>query len=187
MYHRYWTHKQFDMSLVSQHIICFFGLFSMIGSPLSYAYLHRWHHRFSDTDRDLHSPIHGRFHAFIGWYFKPLPDIPIISIKDLLKSKFSYLEFYTKYQLYLVYITLIILWLINFDILFGVLLSMCISYLLIMMVNSHAHCPITKQALDIKFLAWFNLGSYHHQHHLYPSDVKKGDPGFYLIKILKSL
>jgi stearoyl-CoA desaturase (delta-9 desaturase) len=187
MYHRYWTHKQFEMSIIAQHIICFFGLFSMLGSPLSYAYLHRWHHRFSDMPQDLHTPIDGRLHAFIGWYFKPLPEIPILSIRDLLRPQFSYLNFYTKYQLHIVYTTLCIIGLINFNILAALLVSMCISYVLIMLVNSHAHCPIEKRALDVKFLAWFNLGSYHYQHHLYPSDVKKGDPGYYLTKLLSKL
>jgi stearoyl-CoA desaturase (delta-9 desaturase) len=35
---------------------------------LSWVAVHRgYHHRWSDTQRDLHSPIHGRFHAFFGW------------------------------------------------------------------------------------------------------------------------
>ena len=187
MYHRYWTHKQFNMSLPAQHIICFFGLFSMLGSPLSYAYLHRWHHRFSDMPQDLHAPADGRFHAFMGWYFKPLPDIPLLSIRDLLKPKYSYLNFYTKYQVYIVYSVLAIIGLINHNVLFALLLSMCVSYVLIMLVNSHAHCPIERRALDVKFLAWVNLGSYHYQHHLYPSDVTKTDPGHLLIKLLSKL
>jgi stearoyl-CoA desaturase (delta-9 desaturase) len=160
------------------------GLFSMIGSPLSYALLHRWHHRYSDTELDMHSPVHGRFNAFIGWYFKPTPKIPIIVVKDLLRPEYNYLNYATKYQLHIIYCALFIVSIISFNILSALLLAMCVSFLLEMFVNAYAHDPIEKKALDVKILAWIKLGTYHSQHHLYPNIVKKDDPGYHLVKLL---
>jgi stearoyl-CoA desaturase (delta-9 desaturase) len=61
--HRYGAHKQFTMSPRWERF--FYGLtFFTQGSsflvPRAYAYLHREHHAFSDTERDPHSPL---FHA----------------------------------------------------------------------------------------------------------------------------
>lgn len=184
LYHRFWSHKQLTLSKPVEYFACFMGLFSMIGSPLSYALLHRWHHRYSDTEKDMHSPVHGRFNAFIGWYFKPIPSIPIMTIKDLLRPEYNYLNYATKYQLPIVYITLCIVGLVSVNIFSALLLAMCVSFLMEMFVNSFAHDPNTKQAQDIKILAWIKLGTYHLQHHLYPNRVDKDDPGYYLVKLL---
>lgn len=184
LYHRFWSHKQLTLSKPMEYFACFMGLFSMIGSPLSYALLHRWHHRYSDTEKDMHSPIHGRFNAFIGWYFKPTPSIPIMTIKDLLRPEFNYLNYATKYQLPIVYTTLCIVALVSINILSALMLAMCVSFLMEMFVNAFAHDSKTKKALDVKILAWIKLGTYHLQHHLYPSSVSKDDPGYYLVKLL---
>lgn len=184
LYHRFWAHRQLKLSKSMEYFACFTGLFSMIGSPLSYALLHRWHHKHSDTHSDVHSPIHGRFSAFIGWYFKPVPSIPIMTIKDLLRPEFNYLNYATKYQLPIVYGTLCVVALISTTVLSALLVAMCISFLMEMLVNAYAHDPVTKSAKDIKILAWIKLGTYHHQHHLFPSVVNRNDPGYYLIKLL---
>ncbi len=184
LYHRFWSHKQLTLSKPVEYFACFMGLFSMIGSPLSYALLHRWHHRYSDTENDMHSPVHGRFNAFIAWYFKPTPSIPIMTVKDLLRPEYNYLNYATKYQLPIVYITLCIVGLISLNVLSALMLAMCVSFLLEMFVNAFAHDPVTKKAVDIKILAWIKLGTYHLQHHLYPNKVNKDDPGYYLVKLL---
>jgi len=38
-----------------------------MGSPLSYRFDHKMHHRFSDTDRDVHGPGQGYFFAHKTW------------------------------------------------------------------------------------------------------------------------
>jgi stearoyl-CoA desaturase (delta-9 desaturase) len=184
LYHRFWSHKQLTLSKPVEYFACFMGLFSMIGSPLSYALLHRWHHRYADTDKDMHSPIHGRFTAFMGWYFKPSPSIPIMVVKDLMRPEYNYLTYATKYQLPIVYITLLTVALLSINVLGALLLAMCVSFLLEMFVNAFAHDPVSKTAVDVKILAWIKLGTYHHQHHLYPNKVGKDDPGYYLVKLL---
>ena len=63
--HRYGAHKQFTMSHGWERVF-FFMTFLTQGSsflvPRAYAYLHREHHAFSDTERDPHSP---RFHKTV--------------------------------------------------------------------------------------------------------------------------
>lgn len=65
--HRYFAHESFK---VSQPLRWFLGLWAtLVGyTPLSYWIVsHRHHHRFSDTENDIHSPKTGILYSFIGW------------------------------------------------------------------------------------------------------------------------
>lgn len=58
-HHRYAAHKMFDMSKTWER---FFFLFSYVTqgssflSPYSYGIMHRMHHAYADTEKDVHSP-----------------------------------------------------------------------------------------------------------------------------------
>ena len=57
--HRYGAHKMFSMSKGWErffHLLTFLCQGSSYLNPKAYAYLHRQHHAFSDTERDPHSP-----------------------------------------------------------------------------------------------------------------------------------
>jgi stearoyl-CoA desaturase (delta-9 desaturase) len=58
--HRYGAHRQFTMSHGWErffHFMTFLTQGSSYLTPRAYAYLHREHHAFSDTERDPHSPM----------------------------------------------------------------------------------------------------------------------------------
>lgn len=40
-----------------------------MSAPIRYVALHRVHHMYSDTENDPHSPIHGRLHALLTWFW----------------------------------------------------------------------------------------------------------------------
>ena len=68
--HRYFAHEQFSVNTVGRTIL---GLMATVGmySPINYWIVqHKHHHRHSDNDRDVHSPMHGFWHAFALWPFK---------------------------------------------------------------------------------------------------------------------
>ena len=66
-YHRYFAHKAFRLGRVSQFVFAFGGLTAAQKGPLWWAGNHRNHHRFSDTERDIHSPRHGFLWSHVGW------------------------------------------------------------------------------------------------------------------------
>ena len=99
-YHRYWSHRQFTTYPLIEKFFSVAGLMSLSGGPIGYVLMHRLHHAYSDTDKDPHSPIHGRYHAFAGWLFKShnIP-ISIMVVKDLLKHNWLInLEIYKLYR-----------------------------------------------------------------------------------------
>lgn len=69
-----------------------------MGGPLRWACHHRVHHRFSDTEKDPHSPVHkGYYFAHWGWVFdQETATTRYDNVKDLLP--YPELMFIDKYQ-----------------------------------------------------------------------------------------
>lgn len=68
-YHKLFSHR----SYVSKPWAAYAGVVVNVmfckGSPQRYAQIHRWHHRYADTDLDPHSPVHGWFRGYFGVVF----------------------------------------------------------------------------------------------------------------------
>jgi stearoyl-CoA desaturase (delta-9 desaturase) len=74
-FHRVYSHKTHDLKPWLDALILFLGTLGGQGSSISWVAVHRgYHHRHSDTEKDLHSPVHGFWHSIIGWYWKLTPD-----------------------------------------------------------------------------------------------------------------
>ncbi|HEX6832991.1 MAG TPA: acyl-CoA desaturase [Rudaea sp.] len=68
-YHRYFSHKAFKTSRAAQFVFAVVGASGVQRGPLWWAAHHRDHHRFSDTERDPHSPLQrGFLHSHLGWF-----------------------------------------------------------------------------------------------------------------------
>lgn len=70
-FHRIYSHKTHKLKPWLDNLILLCGTLGGQGSSISWTAVHRgYHHRFSDQEKDLHSPVaHGRLHAFWGWYW----------------------------------------------------------------------------------------------------------------------
>jgi stearoyl-CoA desaturase (Delta-9 desaturase) len=67
-YHRYFAHRTFKTTRIFQFILAALGATSLQNGPLWWAAHHRNHHRYSDTELDVHSPVTGSFWwAHMGW------------------------------------------------------------------------------------------------------------------------
>ena len=74
-YHRLFAHKGFKVTRPVEIFLLVCGAFGSQGSSIFWCALHRgYHHPHADTERDIHSPIHGKFNAYVGWMFKIKPD-----------------------------------------------------------------------------------------------------------------
>ncbi|KAF3608627.1 hypothetical protein DY000_02044568 [Brassica cretica] len=85
-FQRYWTSADIARALTvtTVHFWCLlapfnykwealrFGLILAAGDPLDWVSIHRFHHQFSDTDRDPHSPKEGLLFSHIMWIFDTL-------------------------------------------------------------------------------------------------------------------
>jgi stearoyl-CoA desaturase (Delta-9 desaturase) len=66
-YHRYFAHRSYRLPRWAQLVMAVGGTTAFQKGPLWWAAHHRDHHRWSDTERDVHSPIRGFWWSHVGW------------------------------------------------------------------------------------------------------------------------
>lgn len=89
-YHRYFAHKSFKTYRPIEICLAYLGLLSCDGSLPFWVALHRGiHHRYADTDKDPHSPIHGKLNSFVLWQRDITPEtVNLLSARDVMRDKF---------------------------------------------------------------------------------------------------
>ena len=71
-YHRYFSHRTFRTSRVAQFALAVLAQSSAQQGVLWWAAKHRRHHKYSDTELDVHSPAQqGFLYSHVGWIFVP--------------------------------------------------------------------------------------------------------------------
>jgi fatty-acid desaturase len=192
MYHRYWAHRQFDMVPMWQKVFAVIGLLALTGDPIGYSSTHRIHHRYTDVDLDPHSPVHGFWHAFILWMFKPKNDTrQLLNVKDLLKDDF--LMWLMKHQNKVVWGILIIAGIVSEYILFGLLTAMVAVFFLEMCSNSFLSHWGTHGPYNNYLYSYLSGSSLHVTHHENMIKIGKDDPsrllllGMEKLKIISSI
>lgn len=74
--HRLWSHRSFKTNKFVEFILALFAAGLLQGSTLAWVSMHYLHHRFTDTEKDPHSPLKynskiiGFFWSHVGWLFK---------------------------------------------------------------------------------------------------------------------
>ncbi|XP_016648486.1 PREDICTED: palmitoyl-monogalactosyldiacylglycerol delta-7 desaturase, chloroplastic-like [Prunus mume] len=68
-YHRSLTHRGLRLPKWLEYLFAYCGVLSLQGSPIEWVSNHRYHHQFTDTEKDPHSPILSLWHSHIGWIF----------------------------------------------------------------------------------------------------------------------
>lgn len=66
-YHRYFAHRSYRLNRFWQFVMAFGGTTTAQKGPLWWAANHRKHHRYSDTELDIHSPRKGFWWSHLGW------------------------------------------------------------------------------------------------------------------------
>ncbi|UCF39358.1 MAG: acyl-CoA desaturase [Acidobacteriota bacterium] len=87
-YHRYFSHRTFKTSRPVQFLFGVLGNSAVQRGPLWWAANHRHHHRHSDREEDIHSPIQDGFYwSHFGW----------ITSKGIFKTKLDYVRDLAKF------------------------------------------------------------------------------------------
>lgn len=66
-FHRYLTHQSFEVSKFWHYAFLFLGSLTGQGSAIFWTALHLHHHRNSDNEKDIHSPLKGFWASTWGW------------------------------------------------------------------------------------------------------------------------
>lgn len=69
--HRLLAHKSYKTSLSITRLLSYLGAMAVQGSPALWVNIHRgYHHPYSDCEKDIHSPYHGKAWAYFVWAIK---------------------------------------------------------------------------------------------------------------------
>lgn len=106
--HRFYGHRAFRMKPWKKNIMTWLAHHICVGSVLGWTGQHRWHHMYSDTEKDLHSPTkNGILHILFGiWEIS----LPRSLISDLLIDK-KLLWWHRNYFRYHVVLLIVLLFL----------------------------------------------------------------------------
>ena len=195
-YHRYFSHRTYKMGRVMQFLMAFGGGTAAQKGALWWASHHRNHHRYSDTDRDLHSPLKGFWWSHVGWILCDKnndwnPD----DIRDF--AKYPELRFLTKHDWIPPWIVGVASYMIGgwSGLIFGFFGSTVLLWHATFLVNSLAHVmgrrryATTDTSRNSALIALATMGEgWHNNHHYYQASCRQGffwwefDPTYYILK-----
>ena len=198
-YHRYFSHRSFKTSRVGQFVLAFLAQTSLQRGVIWWAAIHRHHHKHSDTELDVHSPVHRSFmYSHVGWIFAKRDDTPDYStVQDL--TAYPELRFLEKNH-HLPWVIVAALFLIFGGwqaLVVGWIWSTLLLYHGSFSINSLAHVHGNQRYVtgdDSRnnwWLAIITMGEgWHNNHHAYQSSTRQGfrwyewDLTYYTLKVL---
>jgi stearoyl-CoA desaturase (delta-9 desaturase) len=197
-YHRYFAHRSYRLGRVMQFVMAVGGASAAQKGALWWAAHHRNHHRFADTDRDLHSPLKGFWWSHVGWILSDrYKDTDFDGIRDF--AKYPELRLVEKYNWVAPWSLAIacLLYAGWSGLVVGFFLSTVLLWHGTFLVNSMAHVvgrrryatPDTSRNSAV--IALFTGGEgWHNNHHYWPASARQGfywwefDPTYYALKLL---
>jgi len=173
--HRYFSHKSFKLTKFLENVLATISIFAAQGGPLWWSSSHSHHHKFTDTDKDIHSPVQGKFFSFIGWYFKSNN----VKIKKSILLKNQYLKYIHKNHIKIYWTTIIPCTLFLPEITLNLfLLPAIISFWGVNLVNLLCHYDFfgyrnyntNDNSRNINWLSFLTWGlALHNNHHRNPN------------------
>ena len=202
VYHRYFAHRAYKTSRPFQLFLALLGTTATQKGPLWWASTHRVHHKHSDTERDVHSPMRrGFWWSHMGWWLSREHEHGDLSlIPDF--AGFPELRLIEKWNV-LGPLAMIgaLLAFGGFDVfLWAYVVSTCALMHGTFTINSLSHVfgsrryATTDTSRNNFLLAFITLGEgWHNNHHHYMSSASQGlfwweiDVSFYILKGLEKV
>jgi stearoyl-CoA desaturase (Delta-9 desaturase) len=198
VYHRYFSHNSYKTSRAFQFFLAVLGCTAQQKGPLWWAAHHRDHHKYSDTEKDLHSPrLTGFWNSHMLWFLKDdFNDYDPKIIKDF--SKYPELVWLDKYHWVPPLLFSIILGLISYPVLvYGYAVATFFLGHATWTINSLSHVmgkaryETGDDSKNNWFLAIITFGEgWHNNHHYYRHSANQGfywyeyDISYYVLKFL---
>jgi len=181
--HRWASHRSVKLNSIAKPIVIYASLMSCQGHPFWWAAVHQsLHHKFTDTEKDIHSPVNGKWNSFIGWLFRH--DTNTLNYKNILHlTNEPLLNFSQKYYLPIIYTSWILIGIINLDLLLWLIIIPTVLALhLEGIINTFCHGTHGYRNFEtndlscnvpvLGYLAWGN--GWHNNHHAHPGHFDFG-------------
>lgn len=200
--HRYFGHKSFKTNKFWHNLFVVISHYIGVGSVVSWVGQHRHHHKWSDTEKDVHSYKHlGIMKILFGvWEVK----IERHLIKDVLKDKtlMWWHKHYWKFHIFLILFYCFLDYYFHTWLLFAFyalpnLMCLMSGYVLAIVTHSHGYKTYSINGLDRATNSWlaniYTLGEgWHNNHHAFPNRLRQGEkwwewdlPAFIIEKLIQ--
>ncbi len=184
-YHRCLTHRSFTLTRKTEIFFLTGALIGLNGDPLKWVAMHRYHHQSSDQEVDPHSPKHGAFWSYAGWYmhhdYAKINALKLRQVKDLLDKKHLNIWGNINYE-GLPHALYCLVFLYFFDLNFvilAIILPIVLSYQFHwMLISSLCHMKkygyrrydeVLDESRNVPWLSSLSFGeAMHNNHHKYP-------------------
>lgn len=214
-YHRYFSHRSFKTSRITQFVFAVIGASSVQRGPSWWAAHHRQHHAATEQENDPHSPVqHGLLWSHTAW-FLTRESFPIQEkrVRDL--QSFPELRFLDRFDMVVPFLLALALFVTGVALerfapqlgtsgaqmlIWGFFISTVVLYHGTFTINSLAHSwgrrryNTADNSRNNFWLALLTLGEgWHNNHHHYPATAKQGfywwelDITYYLLKAMSAL
>lgn len=202
-YHRYFSHKAFKATRGTQFALGLLGTLTGQKGVLWWAAHHRFHHRYSDTPRDVHSPVTRSFlYSHSGWFLdKNNRDTDYTLVTDLVK--FPELVWLNKWNTVIVtaYAAAIFVFFGWSGLVWGFFISTVLLWHAVHGIGSFGHrfggyrrFATPDNSRNKWFLGLIMLGEgWHNNHHYFPASARQGmvwweiDMTYYVLRLLHRL
>jgi stearoyl-CoA desaturase (delta-9 desaturase) len=198
-YHRYFSHRSFKTSRVFQFVMALMATTSMQKGVLWWAANHRHHHRYSDTEEDLHSPsLFGFWWSHVGWILSDrYNDTQMDLIRDF--HKYPELRWLNRHHLVPPVALAVTLFLLGGwgMLVWGFFISTVLLWHSSFSINSLSHLfgrrryATTDTSKNNVLLALLTMGEgWHNNHHYYMASARQGffwwevDLTYYALRVL---
>ncbi|WP_437587474.1 acyl-CoA desaturase [Sorangium sp. So ce1000] len=199
-FHRYFSHRSFKATRGTQFALALLGTLGVQKGVLWWAAHHRFHHRYSDTEVDVHSPMQRSFlYSHCGWQLdKKNRGTDYTRVADLMK--YPEIVWLNDWDLIpqALYAGVIFVFFGWSGVFWGFFISTILLWHAIHGIGSFGHrfggyrrFITTDNSRNKWFLAILLLGEgWHNNHHFYPSSARQGfvwweiDIGYYILKVL---
>jgi stearoyl-CoA desaturase (delta-9 desaturase) len=197
-YHRYFAHRSYKLGRAAQFVMAFGGGTATQKGMLWWSGHHRNHHRFADTERDIHSPRKGFWWSHVGWFLcDKYSKTNYDAIKDF--ARYPELRFLDKHDWIAPWSLGVACFLIGgwSGLVLGFFLSTVLLWHTTFLVNSAAHVfgrrryETEDTSRNSVVVALLTSGEgWHNNHHHYPSSARQGffwweiDTTYYALKLL---
>jgi stearoyl-CoA desaturase (delta-9 desaturase) len=202
VYHRYFAHRAYKTSRILQLLLAVLGTTATQKGPLWWGSTHRVHHRYSDTERDVHSPLRrGFWWSHAGWWLsREHEEIRWDLVPDF--AGYPELRWLERWHVVGPLGLMALLGLFGgFDaFLWGYVVSTCFLLHGTFTINSLAHVfgsrryATTDTSRNNFLLALITMGEgWHNNHHHYMNSANQGffwweiDMSFYILKGMEKL
>lgn len=214
-YHRYFSHRAFRTTRITQFLFAVIAAGAVQRGPLWWASHHREHHVNADSERDEHSPRqHGYFWSHTGWFLSQHNFTTRINkIQDF--ARYPELRFLDRFDIVIPALLALNMFALGETInyfrpglgtdgwqmlVWGFVISTVVMYHITFAINSIAHCSGHRRfntrddSRNNFLLALLTFGEgWHNNHHFYPVSARQGfvwweiDITYYILRLLQNI